>query len=1791
MSALSQLTKPAKPLKEPTIPGSSADIIRSPQDVIRGLGLGVDEQRKLEVELRDWAKSENVLAFRKGLMKALRALAPQDYGLRMELGRRAMAFWKATSSDRFDRRPGREGQLIIQKSAAAQIGEIRDWSGGKFKKVGEGQWEPVGGGEGTAQPEEGSHEHHKEQAILHHKAAMAHASAHASAKNVGEAEQHDEKVKTAQDAAQAAHDLAGDKGGDKGRGDSSGDIQDLLKQAMEAHGEDAIKAALAKAAKGAGADLDKLFQDKAAELAKDPAAKTDAKKVAEAATPELEAEGAKVLATHVEKAAPDSEKKTGFKTKLMAAAKIMIRPLVFGFVDNFVMFMAGSAIDSPMQRAGLGAGGTAGLGNAISDAVGEAAGGALERMLPDESKLREQIGSDTYDSMQKVLQPLGVFVGAIIGMVPLLFGVKFGKSRRLIIDLRKAEKKGQLDLFDGPNKPRGGGPFIGPKGGKWADAAHTIPWKEETAKPRGAVEPAPEELKLLMRLHQTDYFSVDTKRGRLEFRNLVSDGLAEYSKHEKHSYDIVRITDSGRRHIRQKRAKAIDEGKAAGTHKLAREFYLDRAELIDDLKRIELKGKRDEKAKPILAKMAALEKKHGAQPSTAAGVREAIPSIPADWRIPEREFGVKGKARAVFVNSDEQLRLQFTPDGPIAQRYVTVGYMGRGGWKAVGKKESAEKVVAGVLKAQEKLRKKWAEQEERRSAPNTGKAPKFPKQDEGPKTKALREKIGKSGKLSARMINALELAYSRDVIRERDKGVGGATAAGLKRRGLLERAFDRDGPTAGEAAWRITEAGRAQIASRSKPVKKSVTDADLDRLRPRLMLRETTNPLELIWMAEEVPDEMHTRHVRTPPGWPTVDGLAKGGGPFIGPRGGKWADAAHTIPWKGGGGKHTYGAIHRPISSTTVPKGQSAEGAHPEFKKFGTVTYDEPLSVEDQKHYSLIHIPSDAQKTAAAAKIVKESAMDDYPDAWIEEHDDDPKQFEIGVGQAIDALHIHADRDEMTKLVVDHLKKLARTDKSLIKGAGHKYIRRIPTGKPKPKYRYLYRNPKTKGLVEDEHLVSGSKFKVEHQGEHGHFEVREHHEAKGVVTVRHDESGRTVNMRTKDLHRLMQRQVGKKTREQLKDIDKKPAKPEPLKLRREAQQTEIPGSGKTEQKFPEPKKVEKPTAPLKRVSMSDLGKGGFDNIEGFSQDARELEAQARAMKGDREFAIIPQAGGFVLASKPKVAPVGGTTVGEATNVFMRGGAGGKGIQSAKAEYVLMEAKDIVASHDPESFGVRKDYPAGVQERRYHEIKEEQHKIDRIARSLEPAIVVNSNPDAINGSPVVSEDGTVLGGNGRTMGMQRAYAMYPESAAKMKAYMAQHAKAFGLSPAQVEGMKQPILVRRMSAGKEPTKLRALGRRMNEALTQGLDPRSAEVALGKNYVTADVLDSLTHNMEGDESLGDFLRSSRAKPFLGVIERAGIIDQFNRAEFVDQKTQQLNEDGRLRVERVLAARLIPDASLLSQMGQALRQNIAKAAPYLIRAESSGWDLRKPMMAAVQADVDMRLRNMSPSTRGRSAYLRQTEIGGAEGAISGVQKDPVAQALLTIVQDHNGARILPRGMKQFALEADRQAFDYGANISMFAREKVSKDQALATAFGLKAVEPEPRTMALAMSETARPSWGERLLKAGVGADGLVRYVMHAVNWELESLMSAAIAHAKPGKPIDGAKVLSKLQSFVVDQAHRDKDFARGMGVQPLDSKVLRGLVQAHAASRVSDIAKSLAKSSLASSLLKARSDHAGQC
>lgn len=124
-SGISSLTQPAQELERPVIP-SGEQTFRNPCEVTQGLGLDYDTQRTFESKLRQWAQEGNVINFRRSLMEDLRSLSPNDYAFRSEAARRAIAFYKNTAENRFERKIGREGtRLIIQKSNDSDLKTIR----------------------------------------------------------------------------------------------------------------------------------------------------------------------------------------------------------------------------------------------------------------------------------------------------------------------------------------------------------------------------------------------------------------------------------------------------------------------------------------------------------------------------------------------------------------------------------------------------------------------------------------------------------------------------------------------------------------------------------------------------------------------------------------------------------------------------------------------------------------------------------------------------------------------------------------------------------------------------------------------------------------------------------------------------------------------------------------------------------------------------------------------------------------------------------------------------------------------------------------------------------------------------------------------------------------------------------------------------------------------------------------------------------------------------------------------------------------------------------------------------------------------------------------------------------------------------------------------------------------------------------------------------------------------------------------------------------------------------------
>lgn len=353
-----------------------------------------------------------------------------------------------------------------------------------------------------------------------------------------------------------------------------------------------------------------------------------------------------------------------------------------------------------------------------------------------------------------------------------------------------------------------------------------------------------------------------------------------------------------------------------------------------------------------------------------------------------------------------------------------------------------------------------------------------------------------------------------------------------------------------------------------------------------------------------------------------------------------------------------------------------------------------------------------------------------------------------------------------------------------------------------------------------------------------------------------------------------------------------------------------------------------------------------------SEALQTVSALGQAYPGaaDRAVPEVRDALLEVQSAAPRKQPV---DRGASTTVFVSGD-GGKP-QALRARYRLIEANEVKASHDPtKGFAKRGDYPEGVQERVYHRDKAEQMKVVRNAQALRPEFLVNTNPDAVNGPPVVTSDGVVLGGNSRTMSMQLAYGEQGEGKGEeLKRYLEEHAHEVGFRPEDVRAMKRPVLVREVEVeDKGRQGLSLLVRQMNESFTQGMDPRTMQVALGRK-LDDDALQKLAGAMQDDETLTAFLDSKRADGFVAALHRTGVIDNRNANQYMKKGTRTLNADGKTLVSRLLVGKMINDADLLGDTPARLLEAVAQAVPYMAqaRAGGKGYDLSEPLTLALSA------------------------------------------------------------------------------------------------------------------------------------------------------------------------------------------------------------------------------------------------
>ncbi|MBM4273675.1 MAG: hypothetical protein FJ134_04315 [Deltaproteobacteria bacterium] len=127
------------------------------------------------------------------------------------------------------------------------------------------------------------------------------------------------------------------------------------------------------------------------------------------------------------------------------------------------------------------------------------------------------------------------------------------------------------------------------------------------------------------------------------------------------------------------------------------------------------------------------------------------------------------------------------------------------------------------------------------------------------------------------------------------------------------------------------------------------------------------------------------------------------------------------------------------------------------------------------------------------------------------------------------------------------------------------------------------------------------------------------------------------------------------------------------------------------------------------------------------------------------------------------------------------------------QYEVMDVGDLVTSHD-DNLGLNPAFPQELQPRERGRVAS-QLQIGRIEQGLQPDFLLTESPQAAEGTPIIGPDNLVESGNARTIAVRRLYGRTDGQIEAYRQRLKEKAAQFGINPALVDQIQNPILVRR------------------------------------------------------------------------------------------------------------------------------------------------------------------------------------------------------------------------------------------------------------------------------------------------------------------------------------------------------------------------------------------------------------
>lgn len=368
-----------------------------------------------------------------------------------------------------------------------------------------------------------------------------------------------------------------------------------------------------------------------------------------------------------------------------------------------------------------------------------------------------------------------------------------------------------------------------------------------------------------------------------------------------------------------------------------------------------------------------------------------------------------------------------------------------------------------------------------------------------------------------------------------------------------------------------------------------------------------------------------------------------------------------------------------------------------------------------------------------------------------------------------------------------------------------------------------------------------------------------------------------------------------------------------------------------------------------------------------------------------------------------------------------------------ARYRVVEAATLQPSHNAQTFAKNAAYPEGVQERTYDTSKEAQQRVIQQTQKYDPNYTINTNPDAVNGPPIITPDGVVLGGNSRAMATQRLYK--DGNGNRYRSALLAQARTFGLDKAAIDGMKEPVLVREVQAPKTIDEMRSLGSQLNKSMTGALGVTERAVSAGKAITRQSLNDisGMLDSLGGDATLRELLRE-RGKDVLNILIRDGAITERERPQFVDTATGGLSEEGKTFVERALLGSIVDDPRLMDAAPKSTlaRLDGSLAAISSLSPRTDAYNIIPLIREAIRDHAEIAQRGAKVDD-----YL-------AQAGLFGDGRDPAVDAMVRLLAEKPTA--VKAKFRQFAQDAN---FDQQGQGTLLLGEQPSPSSAFNAAFG----------------------------------------------------------------------------------------------------------------------------------------------